>query len=387
MKIKISFLVLLLSVLYACNKNTDSEVNSHGQELPVLISAENYLPHLPVPITNNAVASINNNGIVEVYSFLGLEKGKTWQDTSRLAFRMRLGKRGFEGAKWVRIKDVPIPQGRLASVAATVNGKIYILGGYSVAEDGSEISQPEVLSFDPKTLEYELMQAIPTPTDDAVAVVYKNRYIYLTSGWHNDDNINLVQVYDTLTNTWQQATPYPGSPVFGHAGGIVNNTMIICDGVKVNYLQTVEEVVEGEKRKREFVMTDECYKGVIDSSNENQIAWQALPKHKSPARYRMASVGEVYTNRVFFLGGSDNPYNYNGMGYNKEASKPVAQPFAYNVETNAWEYYTDLEEPSMDHRGLLIVNGVLVIVGGMDSQQQVTNKVQLYSFPFLEDES
>ena len=51
------------------------------------------------------------------------------------------------------------------------------------------------------------------------------------------------------------------------------------------------------------------------------------------------------------------------------------------------EYYTDLEEPSMDHRGLLIVNGVLVIVGGMDSQQQVTNKVQLYSFPFLEDES
>ena len=387
MKIKYTLMLLLISVLCACSKNADSEIDSHGHELPVLIPVENYLPHLPIPITNNAVASLNNNGIVEVYSFLGLEKGKTWQDTSRSAFRLRMGRRGFEGAKWVRLKDVPVPQGRLASVAVAVNGKVYILGGYSVAEDGTEISQPEVHRFDPQTLKYELMQPIPTPTDDAVATVYKDRYVYLTSGWHNDDNINLVQVYDTLTNTWQQATPYPGSPVFGHSGGIVNNTMIICDGVKVNYLQTLDEVVEGEKRKREFVMTDECYKGFIDSSNQNQITWQALPKHNSSARYRMASVGEVYTNRVFFIGGTDNPYNYNGMGYNKEASKPVAQPFAYNVETNAWEYYTDLEHPSMDHRSLLVVNGVLMIVGGMDSQQKVTNKVQLYSFPFLEDES
>ena len=38
---------------------------------------------------------------------------------------------------------------------------------------------------------------MPVPVDDSVALSYKERYIYLISGWHNDGNVNLVQVYDT----------------------------------------------------------------------------------------------------------------------------------------------------------------------------------------------
>ena len=50
------------------------------------------------------------------------------------------------------------------------------------------------------------------PVEDAVLLVYLDRYIYLVSGWHDLGNVNLVQVLDTANGTWQQATPWPGAP-------------------------------------------------------------------------------------------------------------------------------------------------------------------------------
>ncbi|NNC97905.1 MAG: galactose oxidase [Gammaproteobacteria bacterium] len=383
MKNKILLIGLISLLLSACSGKEEDE-DSGNIEQAQLLEIDGFLPDMPVAMTNNAVAVLSVNGITEVYSFLGLQEGKTWQDTSTAAFRLRLGARGFEGAKWTRIRDLPVPQGRLASVAVAVKGKVYIFGGYSVAEDSSEVSQPEVFSFDPLTIKYHRLSDIPVPSDDAVAMVYADRYVYLVSGWHDNDNIDNVQVYDTLHDTWSQATAFPGSPVFGHAGGIVGNTMIICDGVKVNYLQTVEEVAEGEKRKREFVMSDECYQGLIDTNDPNRIAWTSIPSHAGPAGYRMASTGESVSNKVFFIGGTDNPYNYNGIGYNQEPSSPMHRPFAYNTDTGEWEYFQELAQATMDHRSLLLVNGVFATIGGMDEQRNVTGKTSLYSYPFID---
>jgi hypothetical protein len=41
---------------------------------------------------------------------------------------------------------------------------------------------------------------MPVPVDDDISLPYQSRYIYLISGWHNDGNVNLVQLYDTKTN-------------------------------------------------------------------------------------------------------------------------------------------------------------------------------------------
>jgi len=54
--------------------------------------------------------------------------------------------------------------------------------------------------------------------------------------------------------------------------------------------------------------------------------------------------------------------------------------FAFNVYTEEWETVDEdtsepPAEPTMDHRGLLVTRGGLVIVGGMGKGQQVTNKV------------
>jgi len=71
------------------------------------------------------------------------------------------------------------------------------------------------------------------PVDDTVALVYQDRYIYLISGWHDVGNITDVQILDTKNKRWYFGTPFPGQPVFGHAGGIVANNIVVIDGVKV----------------------------------------------------------------------------------------------------------------------------------------------------------
>ena len=123
-------------------------------------------------------------------------------------------------------------KGRLASTAVGLGEYAYIFGGYTVDSDHTEISSPDVYRFDIKNNTYKHLASMPVPVDDSVAISYKERYIYLISGWHNDGNVNLVQVYDTKNNTWQQASPFLGEPVFGQAAAISGNTIVICDGVK-----------------------------------------------------------------------------------------------------------------------------------------------------------
>ncbi len=317
---------------------------------------------LSEPISNNAVASANVKEQVFLYSFNGLKVGKTWKEVTSNGYKYN----PVTGQADI-LKKVPGKAGRLASIAATVNNQIYIFGGYTVAEDHSEISTPEVYRFDPISEQYELISKMPTPVDDSVALVYLDRFIYLISGWHNDGNVSLVQILDTKDMSWYQGTPYPGAPVFGHAAGIVNNQMIISDGVKVL------NIVDG---KRHYGISDDNYLGKINPNDFTQIEWTKLTMHPGKARYRMASTGSKTLNKIIFVGGSDNPYNFNGIGYNGTPSEPNDLIFAYDFTTNNWQELGIQKTPSMDHRGLLELNDKFYILGGILSKQKTTNKIQ-----------
>lgn len=320
---------------------------------------------LPEPISNNAVASAEKDGQIWLYSFNGLLKGKNWQDVSSNAYAIQPST-----GETKMLTPVPGNKGRLASIAATVNNKIYIFGGYTVEQDHSEVSTPEVYRFDPVTENYQLVTQMPTPVDDSVALVYQDRYIYLISGWHNDGNVNLVQILDTKNMSWLQATPYPGSPVFGHAAGIVDNKIIVSDGVKVL------KVVDG---KRQYGMSHENYYGEIDKNNITQIRWKKIAQHPGPARYRMAATGSSKRNQIIFAAGSDNPYNYNGIGYNGIPSEPNDIVFAFDFSDHAWKELVKQVPATMDHRALLEVNNQFYIVGGMLGQQKTTNRLSSFS--------
>jgi hypothetical protein len=207
------------------------------------------------------------------------------------------------------------------------------------------------------------------PVDDAVAVSYRNRFTYLISGWHDLGNVNLVQRYDVASDSWVQATPIPGNPVFGHAGGIVGNRIVYCDGVAVRPFAD---------RSREFVANDGCYLGTIEESDGRRIDWRLLPSHPGLPRYRMAAAGIEPLHAVVFIGGSENPYNYDGIGYDGEPSEPAAGGLLFDLKSMSWRPLSWPGPATMDHRGLVPLGDRWLTVGGMLTGQEVTDRVIAY---------
>ncbi|MDJ0711096.1 MAG: galactose oxidase [Woeseiaceae bacterium] len=343
-----------------CATATVAAAEKGGPELPPTL----VLDPLPEPVSNNAVVGVATDDDEYLVSFSGLGAGRTHDDTLATTWIHPASSR-----RWSEAGDVPGGVGRLASTATAASELAYVFGGYTVAEDGSEVSTPWVHAFDPASGTFTERASMPVPVDDSLALTYKDRYIYLVSGWHDSGNVNLVQLYDTQTDSWVQATPTPGPAVFGQAGGIVGNTIVYCDGVRI---ETFAD------RRRNFAATDKCLLGVIDPENPRRIDWRDIPSHPGPARYRMAATGSERLNAIVFVGGSDNPYNYDGIGYDGAPSQPVPGILVFDLDARRWDAFTPTTPATMDHRALLEFDGRFVTVGGMLADQETTSLVLAY---------
>jgi hypothetical protein len=335
---------------------------------------------LPEPVTNNAVAGAEVDGRMMAYSFAGLHEGKTWRDVTADAYACDL-----EARTCREMAGLPDGIGRLASVAVNVGGQIYIFGGYTVAEDGSEASTPEVWRFDPESETYTHITDMPVPVDDTVALPFQDRYIYLVSGWHDTDNIDLVQVYDVEEDRWFEATPFPGAPVFGHAGAIgwpfgPDTELLICGGTIV-----VPPNSEGERRS--FVATDSCWSGRI-GTEPGEIDWQSVGPLPGGAFYRGTGLS-LGIGRFAFIGGTMNSFNFNGIGYDGNPSSARADVVIVDVlrsdvcrssrvDVGSLMVAADAgrrELPVMDIRGIVRGGPDIYVLGGMRANQSVSDWV------------
>ncbi len=351
---------IMIFLLSLCVLHT----NGWADEAEVTIKTTT-LPPLPDAVTNNAVTSVTSNATQYLISFAGIGAGLTHSDVHARTFVF-----SDKTEKWDEQDLVPGGIGRLAATAESVGPLAYVFGGYSVAKDGTEISTPWTHAFDPVSGIFTELAPMPVPVDDALSFTYQDRFIYLVSGWHDLGNVNLVQRYDIATNTWSQATPIPGNSLFGHAGGIVGNTIVYCDGVAV---------VAHADRRRSFAASDECWMGIINETDTRNIDWRPVEKHPGAPHYRMAAAGIAELNAVVFIGGSSNPYNYDAVGYDGNPSEPTTQVLLFDVKSMQWRTVNHSGLPSMDHRGLIQFNGTWLTVGGMVSGQTVSDKVTGYS--------
>ena len=320
------------------------------------------LSPLPLPLSNNAVAISHEGKESKVFSFMGIGQKKTWDAITNRAFQLDL-----VTGKWTEVRPAPGVAGRLGSAAATAKDLIFLFGGYVVDSRGGEDTLPDVNIFVPAENRWYRGEDLPLPVDDSVVGVYKDRYVYLISGWSKTGSVSDVQIYDTEKNKWMKGTPIPGTPVFGHAGAISGDTIVYVDGV-----------YEKPGANPKYAASDECWVGKINKADITKIEWTKLPAHPGNARYRIAAGGSDKEGRVYFSGGTDNPYNYNGVGYNGQPSEPSPVTFAYNLRTGKWEVVNEnTPDSTMDHRGLLVTPRGLVIVGGMNKGQQVSANVRV----------
>lgn len=326
------------------------------------------LPALPTPISNNAVTSVDHgDGTWSLYSFMGITDPTDTTTITRAAYRM-----DWPGGHWVRIADVPNfrQRPRIAANAVTVAGRVYVFGGYLVLDDGSEATNPRLWRYEPDTDSYTRLANVPISVDDTVAGVFRDRYIVLVSGWHGpaNDNTPAVQLYDTQTDTWTQSTAISAPPegLFGHVGTVVGNCIVYADGVRT--------VPFFRMFRRSFI-------GTIDPDSKGDlstITWAQAATHPGALVYRAAgSHGATRDGRVLITGGTDNPYNIDGTGYDGQPSAPLDQLLAYSPQDDSWAMLTTAgaHPPTMDHRGLVRVGNNWATIGGMTASGIATNRV------------
>jgi N-acetylneuraminic acid mutarotase len=328
------------------------------------LAADSVVASLPDPVSNNAVAMAKVRGQLLLFSFMGIGPKKTADDITSTAFSL-----DAKEGKWSAIHAVPGTAGRIGAAAAGVRDGLFLFGGYAMdARSGMVV--PDVGVYHPASDGWFRGADLPVAVGDSVIGVYRDRYVYLVSGRSNRDLVSNVQVYDAEKDRWAQATPIQGTPVFGHAGAMVDDTIIYVDGARTN---------PSGKAPR-YVASDECWMGKIDHHDRSKIQWTKLPNHPGAARYRIAGGGSEKDRKIYFAGGTDNPYDYNGIGYDGKPSEPSSVTFDFNLRTGKWETINEnTTDPTMDHRGLLVTPEGLVLIGGMEKGQKVTARVTLLS--------
>ncbi len=118
---------------------------------------------------------------------------------------------------------------------------------------------------------------------------------------------------------------------------------------------------------------------MIDPAQPARITWRRLPDHPGAPRYRAGAA--VVDTRIVFAGGTANPYNYDGIGYDGMPSEPHAGVFAFDVAGEDWSELPSLSEAVMDLRALAVIDRRVVIVGGMGPGRRVRDEVLVHFVP------
>lgn len=312
-------------------------------------------PDLPEPVSNNAVASVETEGGCMIFSLLGIDSSRATAGIHNRGFRMREG-----DTSWISLPNIPGPP-RLATNAVGLRGEPYVLGGYEVTVSGTEVTANTLQRFNLTNGQWETLAPLPTPVDDVGAVVWRDRYIVVVSGWSGTANVDAVQIYDADTDAWIAATSFPGTAVFGQAMAIAGDELIIIDGVRSG--------------PGGFSLVNQAWRATLNPDQPAQIEWTDLGQHPGPARYRAAG-GTTKAGALWFHGGTSEPYNFDGLRYdNGQPAPPLASTLSYFEGAFSTSDVPDKPTATMDHRSLVSCGERVLTVGGMTEGPAVTNQV------------
>ena len=344
MKLILNFLLFSFFLLFSTYGNAQLTITEIGT--------------LPEPVSNNAVCEGFIDGVPYLFSFAGIDTTKIFSGTHLKSFRMNL-----ETGESERIDDLPGDQGLLATGASRIGNIIYIVGGYTVNANGSEVTSRKVRRYDIENNEFLSDAAdLIVPTDDHVQAVWRDSLLYVVTGWSNSANIRFTQVYDPISDNWTNGTLLPNDnnyTSFGASGAIVDD--------KIYYFG-------GARSTGNFPIQNYLRVGEINPDDPSEVTWTISQPDADINGYRMAAT--MMDDQVHWIGGSNNTYNYNGIAYDGSGGVPTANQelvFVEGLEINRFEI--DNEVP-MDLRGIAKISETeQYIAGGMLANQQVTDKV------------
>lgn len=281
------------------------------------------LASLPEGYSGGEAVSLNN----EIYFVAG--RTKTSKSASFYKFNPKIN-------QWTKLADVPDPATNIA--IATINGKIYVIGGDLFKNTNRE--------YDPKTNSWKLLEPMPTARQHINCGVYENEF-YITGGLTSWKNITKKhEVFNTATNTWSEkaAIPY-----------LVQNASVVT-------IDSLIYVIGGAGTKEDIwgdVWTVETY-------NINTNKW----KHINDLPQLLFGTAAVVVNKeIIVLGGQTL------IDGKDDTSKKV---FIYKTKSDQWIETTPLPIKNVFFACATIGNKIYVIGGTVGGNPSWDNYAEVY---------
>ena len=252
---------------------------------------------------------------------------------------------------WQRLTDMPTP--RLSSEAAVVDGKIYVVGGFSwIGIPGVDIKMLNVVEvYDPQTDTWSRKQDMPTPRRYFGTGVVAGK-IYAIGGenvFEEPQRLNQMEVYNPVNGTWTKRAKMPTRR----------------DDVKAAVVRDTIYVIGGAGWPRvgwgPVLATIEAYQPKTNH-------W----RKKSDMPNLIAGFSTVIVDdKIYLIGG------HGGVGF-EEYLKRVE---VYDPETERWD-----ESPPMPAGnspfGAEAVNGKIYILGSQRGNREFSLDVEVFDTGF-----
>ena len=137
----------------------------------------------------------------------------------------------------------PLPEGRHHAGMASLDGYLYLIGGFTRSFLSVWRAVDSVYRYDPSTSEWSALKPMPTARGGLAVAVYQHR-LYAIGGYDGKKNPAVVEVFDPQTNSWASVAPLP-TPRDHLAAATVGSKIYAIGGrPKLNYRKNMAVVEE-----------------------------------------------------------------------------------------------------------------------------------------------
>jgi N-acetylneuraminic acid mutarotase len=279
----------------------------------------------------------------------------------------------FTGNSWVA--RAAMPTNSYGGQAAVVDGKIYVIGGFSSANN----------VYDPSADTWTALKTTPNFVSMNGAMIYQNVIAYQNKIYYI--GANATEVYYPSTDSWESKTPMP----IGVAGSanIVNGEIYVISGYNypsasqllgINQVYNVENdswttkasipypvsayastvcdnkiyIIGGQDPDLGTNSMNVNFTQIYDPVNNSWSFGAPMPTKVSVAT-ACATTGIMATKAVYLFGG------YVDSDFSKYSASNLTQ--IYNPENNSWSYGASMLSPRVEFAAAN-VNDTLYVLGG-----------------------